>query len=107
MGFPSPAGDYISRPLDLNVICGVTPGDSVLVTTDDGYVLLSKTSRPKQGDTVLIQFCGSTQFARIQGSAFITADGEAIEGEALDDVVIIGRVTKTIICVQQDHSPVI
>lgn len=56
---------------------------------------------------MLIQFCGNSQFARIQGSAFITDDGEAIEGEALDEVVIIGKVTFTIVNVQQDHSPVI
>ncbi|WMY75430.1 hypothetical protein RHD99_05580 [Buttiauxella selenatireducens] len=107
MGFPSPAADYVARPLDLNDICGVTPGDSVLVTTENGYVLLSKTRKPMQGDTVLIQFCGNSQFARIQGNAFITEDGEAIEGEALDDVVIIGKVTKTILSVLQDDRPVI
>lgn len=27
------------------------------------------------------------------GQAFITEDGEAIEGEALEDVIVIGRVT--------------
>lgn len=107
MGFPSPAADYVHTRLDLNEYCNITPGDTVLVITEDGYVLLSKSRRPKQGDFVLIQFCGSSQFARIQGSAFITDDGEAIEGEAQDDVVIIGKVTMTIVNVQQDRIPVI
>lgn len=107
MGFPSPAADYVQKPLDLNDICGVTPGDSVLVETNEGYVLLSKTRKPKQGDTVLIQFCGSMQFARIYGQAFITSDGEAIEGDALDDVVVIGKVMITILSMLQDDKPVI
>jgi DNA polymerase V len=40
------------------------------------------------------------------GRALITADGEAIEGDALDDVEVIGVVTHTIIDVQRDDSPV-
>lgn len=107
MGFPSPAADYVHTSLNVNDICNITPSDTVLVTTEDGYVLLSKSQRPSQGDIVLIQFCGNSQSARIQGNAFITDDGEAIEGEALDDLVIIGKVTMTIVNVKQDHSPVI
>jgi DNA polymerase V len=107
MGFPSPAADYVQKPLDLNDYLGVTPGDTVLVDTNEGYALLSKTRKPKQGDTVLIQFCGSTQFAKIMGRAFITEDGEAIEGDALDDVVVIGKVTFQIISTMQDDGSVI
>ncbi|KDV93395.1 hypothetical protein AB28_2872 [Raoultella ornithinolytica 2-156-04_S1_C2] len=36
----------------------------------------------------------------------ITAGGEAIEGEALDDVEVGGVVTHTIIDLMQDESPV-
>jgi DNA polymerase V len=31
------------------------------------------------------------------GTAFITEDGEAIEGEALEDIVVLGRVTYLLI----------
>lgn len=40
------------------------------------------------------------------GRAFITRDGEAIEGEALDDVTVIGVVTFTICDVRQDNAVV-
>lgn len=40
------------------------------------------------------------------GRAFITADGEAVEGEALDDVEVGGVVTHTIIDLMRDESPV-
>ena len=49
--------------------------------------------KPKQGDTVLIQHGGGTDFAKIMGKAFITREGEALEGEALDDVTVVGVVT--------------
>lgn len=49
--------------------------------------------KPKQQDTVLIQYTGGTDFAKVMGKAFITRDGEALEGEALDDVVVLGTVT--------------
>ncbi len=41
------------------------------------------------------------------GIAFITVDGEAIEGEALDYVEVAGVVTHTIINLTLDDYPVI
>lgn len=41
------------------------------------------------------------------GRAFITRDREAIEGEALDDVTVIGVVTFTICDVRQDDNAVV
>ncbi|HFP9303689.1 TPA: hypothetical protein ACHOZB_003114 [Raoultella planticola] len=46
------------------------------------------------------------EFAKVMGSALITADGEAIEGEALDDVEVAGVVTHTIVDLMQDNGPV-
>ena len=45
------------------------------------------------GDTVLISYCGRTEFAIVQGKALITTEGEALEGEALDDTTVHGVVT--------------
>lgn len=59
-----------------------------------------------QGDTVLIRYDGRMEFAKLMGGALITADGEAIEGEALDDVTVIGVVTFTICDVRQDNAVV-
>ena len=42
----------------------------------------------------------------MDGRAFITRDGEAIEGDALDDVTVIGVVTFTICDVRQDNAVV-
>lgn len=65
--------------------------------------------KPSQGSQVLIQHGGGTELATLRGKALITEDGEAIEGEALDDVKVAGVVTFTINRTQQneDDSPVI
>ncbi|CZV49243.1 Uncharacterised protein [Enterobacter hormaechei] len=55
---------------------------------------------------MLILCDGHTQFAKLMGKALITDDGEAIEGEALDDVRLVGVVTHTISPVWVDDNPV-
>ncbi len=45
-----------------------------------------------------------TELATLRGKALITEDGEAIEGEVLDDVTVIGVVTFTICDVRSDNS---
>ncbi|HIF5761477.1 TPA: hypothetical protein ACX3MK_005113 [Raoultella ornithinolytica] len=62
--------------------------------------------RPQHGDIVLIRYAGMTDFGRLHGQSFITREGEAIEGDALDDVHVLGVVTYTIIDVRQDSLPV-
>jgi len=40
------------------------------------------------------------------GSSFITAEGKSIEGEALEDVELLGVATHAIKDLRQDMSPV-
>lgn len=54
----------------------------------------------------LMQLGGETELATLRGRSLITEDGEAIEGEALDDVTVIGVVTFTICDVRQDNAVV-
>jgi DNA polymerase V len=92
VGFPSPAGDYAEGRLTADKLCGTGPNTRI-VQTASGYAVVDISVKPKQQDTVLIHYIGQTDFAKIMGRAFITRDGEAIEGEALDDVVVMGVVT--------------
>ncbi|HHX3749094.1 TPA: hypothetical protein ACWXHD_003566 [Klebsiella pneumoniae] len=92
VGFPSPAADYVERRLTVDSLCGTGPNTRI-VQTETGYTVVDCSVKPKQGDTVLIQYGGGTDFAKIMGRAFITRDGEALEGEALDDVTVVGVVT--------------
>ncbi|HHT5093463.1 TPA: hypothetical protein ACTY13_004593 [Klebsiella pneumoniae] len=105
MGFPSPAADYVEQRLSVNTICNVGP-NTRLFERSGGYVVLDISLKPKQGSQVLIQHGGGTKLATLRGKALITEDGEAIEGEALDDVTVIGVVTFTICDVRQDNAVV-
>lgn len=105
MGFVSPANDFAESTLTVNRICNVGANTRV-VETSDGYAVIDVSRRPQQGDTVLVRYDGRMEFAKLMGRAFITADGEAIEGEALDDVEVGGVVTHTIIDLMQDENPV-
>lgn len=108
MGFSSPAADYVERRLTVDSLCGTGPNTRI-VQTETGYAVVDFSVKPKQGDTVLIQYTGGTDFAKVMGQAFITRDGEALEGEALDDVVVLGIVTFVInrIGKDDDDYPVI
>ena len=105
MGFPSPATDYTEQRLTVNSICNVGP-NTRLFERSGGYVVLDVSLKPKHGSQVLIQHGGGTELATLRGRLLITEDGEAIEGEALDDVSVIGVVTFTICDVRQDNAVV-
>lgn len=105
MGFPSPATDYVESTLTVSSLCGIG-ANSRVISSDSGFAVLDLSLKAKQGSTVLIRHAGFIDFAKILGRAFITMEGEAIEGEALDEVEVIGVVTYTIHNVMQDSSPV-
>ncbi|HFS1363723.1 hypothetical protein [Raoultella ornithinolytica] len=90
----------------MNTICDID-ANKLIVETSDGYAVIDVSRRPQQGDTVLVRYDGRMEFAKLMGMAFITVDGEAIEGEALDDVEVSGVVTHTIINLTLDDYPVI
>lgn len=109
MGFPSPAKDYAEQTLTINRLCQIDANCRVLETSA-GYAVIDVSRRPKQGDHVLVSFCGLTQFGIVRGKALITSDGEAIEGDALDDVEVKGVLTFLInraTYVDEDPNPVI
>lgn len=103
MGFPSPASDYVEQLLSVNSICNVVQ-NMLVFERSGGYVVLDISLNPKQGSQLLIQHGGGTELATLRGRSLITEDGEAIEGEALDDVTVIGVVTFTICDVRSDNS---
>lgn len=82
------------------------PPSACIVEKQEGYDVIENSTLLKRGDTLLIWFCGRQQHAYWAGDALITDDGEAIEGEALDDVRLVGVVTHTISPVWVDDNPV-
>lgn len=107
MGFPSPAQDYVQRPLCLNELFNVN-GNTLLIETSSGWAVIDKSKRPDPGIVLLVNVDGYNQFARWMGDALITEEGEAIEGEALDGVTVIGPVIALINSVERgDDCPVL
>lgn len=92
MGFPSPATDYVETRLSADSLCGTGPNTRI-IETDSGYAVIDVSLKPRQQSTVLITYDGHTDFAKLMGRSLITREGEAIEGEALNDVVVAGVVT--------------
>lgn len=92
MGFPSPAQDFLEPVLTPSYICDIN-NNSLIIRTTTGYAVIQRGGKPAQGDTALINVDGITQFAKLRGQALICEDGEAIEGDALDCVDVVGVLT--------------
>ncbi|EPV0761213.1 hypothetical protein ACMAV9_03255 [Klebsiella pneumoniae] len=105
MGFPSPATDYVEQRLSVNSICNVGPNTRVF-ERDGGYVVVDIGLKPRQGSQLIILHDGRSELAKLMGRSLITEDGEAIEGEALDDVDVAGVVTHIICDVRSDSLAV-
>lgn len=105
MGFVSPATDYVEQRLSPASIC--TTNESRILETSSGFAVIEPCTRLVQSQVLLILSGGRTQFARVMGRALITDDGEAIEGEAAEEVEVMGRVTYFINSAAiDDDSPV-
>ncbi|HDV8340529.1 hypothetical protein ACB286_00290 [Enterobacter cloacae] len=105
MGFPSPATDYVEQQLSPSILCDIG-ADSRVIETDIGFAVIEPVVKKTPGDVLLILCDGHTQFAKLMGEALITNDGEAIEGTALEEVQVLGRVTFFINSMINDDRPV-
>ncbi|MEY8179417.1 hypothetical protein [Enterobacter hormaechei] len=106
MGFASPATDYVERQLTPEILCHMG-ADSRVLETDMGFAVIEPATKKTPGDVLLILYDGHTQFAKLIGKALITDDGEAIEGSALEEVEVLGRVTFFINRALDDDCPAI
>ncbi|HHL2774743.1 hypothetical protein [Citrobacter freundii] len=104
MGFVSPATDYVEQRLSPASIC--TTNESRILETSTGFAVIEPVTRLVQGQVLLILSGGRTQFAKLRGKALITDDGEAIEGDAAEEVEVMGRVTFFINSTDADDLPV-
>lgn len=104
-GFPSPAKDYVETRLSVASICGID-ANCLVIETSRGYAVVDKSLRPKSGEYALINYSCRNHFALIAGKSLITEDGEAIEGDALDDVTVVGVVTWLVNRARDDEAPV-
>ncbi|HIE5387011.1 TPA: hypothetical protein ACXNPR_000306 [Enterobacter cancerogenus] len=105
MGFASPANDYVERQLSPEIICNMG-AESKVLETDIGFAIIEPAVKSAPGDVLLILCEGRTQFAKLMGQVLITDDGEAIEGVALEELEVLGRVTFFINRAIDDGMPI-
>ena len=107
MGFPSPAQDYVEARIDLNKILMPHPAHMLMIETPVGFAIIDRTVQGKSGDKVAFQFGDYSQLGRLFRTGIITQDGETIDGEGLEGVVVLGKVTATIVAVYESYRPII
>ncbi|HII1929033.1 TPA: hypothetical protein ACYZV7_000411 [Escherichia coli] len=82
----------MSATLTADTICGLT-SNSLVIQTDSGLAVIDRGLPARQGDVLFANLDGRSYFGKILGQSFITHDGDAIEGECLDELQVIGVVT--------------
>ncbi|MEL7694965.1 MULTISPECIES: LexA family protein [Pantoea] len=107
MGFPSPAADHIEQRLNLNSILMPNPANMMRIETPEGFVLVDRSVRPKPGDRVAYQLEDYPQIGKLFPSGIITQDGETIDGEGLECVIVLGKVTAEVLAVYEPYRPTI
>lgn len=107
MGFPSPASDYIERRIDLNDVLMPHRNNMILIETPDGFVLADKSLKPVPGDKIAFQIGEFPQLGRLFMTGIITSDGETIDGEGVEGIIVLGKVTAEVVSVYEPLRPVI
>ena len=106
MGFQSPAQDYIQRRLTVTDFVVHNPAATLFIEMDEGMLVIDRSVPVKRGDRVALVHEGMSLLARTGDRCIITDDGQRIAGEALDDVIVLGKVTYEIMRVWRDNGPV-
>jgi len=105
MGFPSPAIDYIEPRLTLNSMLMPHPANMMLLETQEGFVLVDRTLTAKNGEAVAFQLGDYPQVGKLFSTGIITSDGETIDGEGMDGIIVLGKVTAEIRSVYEPSRP--
>lgn len=107
MGFPSPATDYVEKRIDLNDVLMPHRNNMIMIETPDGFVLADKSLKPVPGDTVAFQLGEYPQLGKLFRTGIITSDGETIDGEGLEGIIVLGKVTAEVLTVYEPYRPII
>ncbi|STU62619.1 Uncharacterised protein [Klebsiella pneumoniae] len=92
VGFPSPASDYVEGRLTVDKLCSIGPNTRV-VQTETGYAVVDF-SVNQSSRTRIDPVLRAVQILRkLWGRRLLLVMVRALEGEALDDVVVLGIVT--------------
>lgn len=83
------------------------PSETLHVPTCDGVAIIDRSVRPKVGDTILFEAYGICRIGRLGPDYIICEDGDTYEGEALEDISVIGVQMWNVVEVYEDRRPTI
>ncbi|MGC0903508.1 phage repressor protein [Pantoea agglomerans] len=106
MGFPSPANDYVEGRIDLNKLLMPHPAHMLMIETPAGFAIVDRTVQGKTGDKVAFQLGDYSQLGKLFKAGIITQDGETIDGDGLEGIIVLGKVTCEITKVWCEHGPI-
>lgn len=107
MGFPSPASDYVEGRIDLNKLLMPHPTHMLMIETPVGFAIVDRTVQGRTGDKVAFQLGDYSQLGRLFKTGIITSDGETIDGEGMEGIIVLGKVTSEIVSVHEPSRPII
>ncbi|WP_418157150.1 phage repressor protein (plasmid) [Pantoea agglomerans] len=77
------------------------PPNMMRIDTPEGFVLVDVSLTAVLGDIVAFQFDDYSQIGKLFRTGIITQDGETIDGEGLEGIIVLGKVTATIVAVYE------
>lgn len=83
------------------------PSETLHIPTCDGVVIIDRSVRPKVGDTIYFVAFGICQPGMLGRNYIACEDVETFEGEALEEITIIGVQTWGVISAREDNRPII
>ncbi|WP_397322247.1 phage repressor protein [Pantoea agglomerans] len=107
MGFPSPANDYVEGRIDLNKILMPHPTHMLVIETPVGFAIIDRTIQGQTGDKVAFQLGDYSQLGKLFTTGIITQDGETIDGDGMEGIIVLGKVTAEIVSVYEPDRPII
>lgn len=81
------------------------PANMMHIDTPDGFVLVGVSLTVAFGDIVAFQFDDYPQIGKLFRTGIITQDGETIDGQGLEGIIVLGKVTATIVAMYQPLRP--
>lgn len=95
------SASYIEESFDL-------PSSSAFrIETPEGFVIVDRGVKMKPGDEVAFQYDGYPMIGILFSSGLITPDGETLEGEVMERIIVLGKVTATILDDEDPDRPTI
>lgn len=107
MGFPSPASDYIEKRLTIDDFVVTNPTSTVICDAGDRILVIDRGVTPKNGSVIYYELMGEHGVGKLMGRSIITPDGEAYEGEALEELEVVGVVMAEILKIHEPDRPII